>query len=237
MRLLVFFKINQYVMSYFTNFFLLSCINCQWKVNICLLLRRLHLLYIFVLWYLSRHSFEAPPCDVTQTLKQRRLETFMSETPTLIKQMQLKKTWSEKKICLMAIKGNLGYIAFGHLTLKREVFIKIWWGEKWVGYRKSSVSTLQKVKNFTSRYFGQQFSIWSEYTLSRRTAQKFSLRLNPSKAWLFNHLCNVRHVIVAAPLGIFNTGSPRYMRCFYLRFCVYAIQKWPLFWNLFSDLQ
>jgi len=34
-----------------------------------------------------------------------------------------------------------------------------------------------------------------------------------------------------------NTGSPRYMRSFYLQFCVYAIQKWPLFWNLSSDLQ
>jgi len=34
-----------------------------------------------------------------------------------------------------------------------------------------------------------------------------------------------------------DTGSPRYMRSFYLRFRVYAIQKWPLFWNLSSDLQ
>ncbi len=24
-----------------------------------------------------------------------------------------------------------------------------------------------------------------------------------------------------------NTGSPHYMRSFYLRFCIYAIQKWP----------
>ncbi len=34
-----------------------------------------------------------------------------------------------------------------------------------------------------------------------------------------------------------NTGSPRYMRSFYLRFRGYAIKKWPLFWNLSSDLQ
>ncbi len=34
-----------------------------------------------------------------------------------------------------------------------------------------------------------------------------------------------------------NTDSPRYIRSFYLQFCVYAIQKWPLFWNLSSDLK
>jgi hypothetical protein len=34
----------------------------------------------------------------------------------------------------------------------------------------------------------------------------------------------------------YNTGSPRYMRPFYLQFWVYAIEKWPFFWNLFSNL-
>jgi len=34
-----------------------------------------------------------------------------------------------------------------------------------------------------------------------------------------------------------STGSPHYLRSFYLPFGVYAIQKWPLFWNLSSDLQ
>jgi len=33
------------------------------------------------------------------------------------------------------------------------------------------------------------------------------------------------------------TGGPRYMRSFYLRFCVYATQKWPFFWNLSSNNQ
>jgi len=26
-----------------------------------------------------------------------------------------------------------------------------------------------------------------------------------------------------------STGSPRYMRSFYLQFCIYAIRKWPFF--------
>ncbi len=33
------------------------------------------------------------------------------------------------------------------------------------------------------------------------------------------------------------TGSPRYMRSFYLQICVYAIEKCPFFWNLSSYLQ
>ncbi len=33
------------------------------------------------------------------------------------------------------------------------------------------------------------------------------------------------------------TGGPRYMRSFYLRFRVYAIQKWHFFWNLSSNYQ
>ena len=33
-----------------------------------------------------------------------------------------------------------------------------------------------------------------------------------------------------------NTGGPRYMRSFYLRFCVYAIEKWPFSQNLSSNL-
>ena len=28
-----------------------------------------------------------------------------------------------------------------------------------------------------------------------------------------------------------NTGGPRYMQSFYLRFHVYATQNWPFFWN------
>jgi len=34
-----------------------------------------------------------------------------------------------------------------------------------------------------------------------------------------------------------NTGGPRYMRSFYLRFHVYAIEKLAFFWNLSSNLQ
>jgi len=33
------------------------------------------------------------------------------------------------------------------------------------------------------------------------------------------------------------TGGPRYMRSFYLRIRVYAIEKWPFFWNISSNLQ
>jgi len=33
------------------------------------------------------------------------------------------------------------------------------------------------------------------------------------------------------------TGGPHYMRSFYLRIHVYAIGKWPFFWNLSSNLQ
>ncbi len=33
------------------------------------------------------------------------------------------------------------------------------------------------------------------------------------------------------------TGGPRYMKPFYLRFHVYAIEKWPFSWNLSSTLQ
>jgi len=34
-----------------------------------------------------------------------------------------------------------------------------------------------------------------------------------------------------------HTGGPCYMRSFYMRFCVYAIQKWAFFWNLSSNYQ
>jgi len=34
-----------------------------------------------------------------------------------------------------------------------------------------------------------------------------------------------------------TTGGPRYMRSFYLQFRVYAIQKWPFFWDPSSNLQ
>jgi len=34
-----------------------------------------------------------------------------------------------------------------------------------------------------------------------------------------------------------STGGPHYMRSFYLWFQVYAIQKWPFFWDLSSNLQ
>jgi len=34
-----------------------------------------------------------------------------------------------------------------------------------------------------------------------------------------------------------GTGGPRYMRSFYLQFRIYAIRKWPFFWNLSSNLQ
>jgi len=34
-----------------------------------------------------------------------------------------------------------------------------------------------------------------------------------------------------------NTGGPHYMRSFYLQIHVYAIEKWPFFWNLSSNLQ
>jgi len=34
-----------------------------------------------------------------------------------------------------------------------------------------------------------------------------------------------------------STGGPRYMQSFYLRIRVYAIEKWPFFWNLSSNLQ
>jgi hypothetical protein len=39
--------------------------------------------------------------------------------------------------------------------------------------------------------------------------------------------------------GFYNyiTGGPRHMRSFYLGFCIYAIEKWPFFWNLSSNLQ
>ena len=33
-----------------------------------------------------------------------------------------------------------------------------------------------------------------------------------------------------------NTGGPRYMQSFYLRFHVYATQNWPFFWNPSSNL-
>jgi len=42
------------------------------------------------------------------------------------------------------------------------------------------------------------------------------------------------HFLILSQL---NTGRPRYMRSFYLRFRVYAIQKWPFFWNLSSNIQ
>ncbi len=32
------------------------------------------------------------------------------------------------------------------------------------------------------------------------------------------------------------TGGPRYMRSFYMRFRIYAIEKWSFFWNLSSNL-
>ncbi len=31
-------------------------------------------------------------------------------------------------------------------------------------------------------------------------------------------------------------AGPRYMRPFYIQFCVYAIEKWPFSWNLSSNL-
>jgi len=38
---------------------------------------------------------------------------------------------------------------------------------------------------------------------------------------------------VLSSRNISSTGGPRYMRSFYLRFCVYAIEKWPfLYVNL-----
>jgi len=40
-----------------------------------------------------------------------------------------------------------------------------------------------------------------------------------------------------AHLDFHSTGGPPYMRSFYLRFHVYAIQKWPFFWNLSSNYQ
>jgi len=34
---------------------------------------------------------------------------------------------------------------------------------------------------------------------------------------------------VTPKLSILDTGGPHCMRSFYLRFCVYAIEKWPFF--------
>jgi len=34
-----------------------------------------------------------------------------------------------------------------------------------------------------------------------------------------------------------STGSPHYMRPFYLQFQVYVIEKWLFSWNLFSNLK
>jgi len=38
-------------------------------------------------------------------------------------------------------------------------------------------------------------------------------------------------------LRLISTGGPRYMRPFYLRFHVYAIEKWPFSWNLSINVQ
>jgi hypothetical protein len=35
----------------------------------------------------------------------------------------------------------------------------------------------------------------------------------------------------------FDTGSPHYMQSFYLQIRINAIEKWPFFWNLSSNLQ
>ncbi len=33
-----------------------------------------------------------------------------------------------------------------------------------------------------------------------------------------------------------TTGGPHFMRSFYLQFCINAIEKWPFFWNISSNL-
>jgi len=44
-------------------------------------------------------------------------------------------------------------------------------------------------------------------------------------------------VVKVANMSNAYTGGPRYMRSFYLWFRIYAIQKWPFFWNLSSNYQ
>jgi len=53
------------------------------------------------------------------------------------------------------------------------------------------------------------------------------------------HLFKVYLLIVTKHTCLYNTNTdgPRYMRSFYLQICIYAIEKWPFFWNLSSNLQ
>ncbi len=53
-----------------------------------------------------------------------------------------------------------------------------------------------------------------------------------TKRWLAKKV--LLPLVEVIPFG--GTGGPRYMRSFYMRFRVYAIEKWPFFWNLSSNL-
>jgi len=63
------------------------------------------------------------------------------------------------------------------------------------------------------------------------------IRLVSFKVGLVATLGKLSFMFLFVPFCYFYTGSPRYMRSFYLRFRVYAIRKWPFYWNLTSNLQ
>jgi len=46
----------------------------------------------------------------------------------------------------------------------------------------------------------------------------------------------LRHAFIKILSNNVSTGSPRYMRSFYLRFRIYSNEKWPFSWNLSSNL-
>ncbi len=46
----------------------------------------------------------------------------------------------------------------------------------------------------------------------------------------------LRHAFIKILCNNVSTGSPRYMRSFFLRFRIYLNEKWPFSWNLSSNL-
>ncbi len=99
-----------------------------------------------------------------------------------------------------------------------------------------STSTLVKIRHF-NLYYRNALSNNSRLIYSLRLF--YFIRLTPETT-LPNFFTFWTHIFYffAVKLGRFtNTGSPHYKRSFYLRFYIYAIQKWPFFWNLSSNLQ
>jgi len=95
---------------------------------------------------------------------------------------------------------------------------------------RNTISACQKIFNFFSRK--KMFWELKNEKCQMKIFCKDVETLNEEILNLFGLECKVQTQFKEC----YNTGGPRYMRSFYLQFRIYAIQKWPFFWNLSSNL-